>query len=114
MAILDQFDPIAIGILDKGDDLSRIDLHRPGRSYDLDACSIESLTCRVGIGDADGDVTECTAMLVFMVAPVVRQFDNWDSLFENEQCVVERGEIDHRSAPMPYVYAEPIAGLSKA
>src|SRR5579864_261108 len=73
---LDQFDLVAVGVLDEGND-GRAELNRAGRPSDLDALFAEPLAGRIDIRHADRQMAEAGADAVgLLLIPVVREFDH--------------------------------------
>src|SRR5690606_20597037 len=71
---LDEFDLVAVRILDEGDDRGAV-LHGAGFAGDLAAFCLDPVTGFVGIVDFDGDMAVAGAQVVFLGVPVVGQFD---------------------------------------
>jgi hypothetical protein len=72
---LDQFDAVAVGVLDEGDHGAAV-LHRPGLAHHLAAAALDPGAGGVGIVDLDRDVAEAGAEVVAFRAPVVGELDH--------------------------------------
>ena len=64
-ARLDEFDLVAIRVLDKGDD-GRAVLHRSGLAHHLAAAALDFLAGRVGIVDLQGNMTEPVTVTCYL------------------------------------------------
>ena len=80
MRRFDQFDPVAIGVLDEGDDIAppvrRGMRHRARRAQNPDAHLFETGRGGVDIRDGEGDMAERRAVVVAGNAMVMSQLDH--------------------------------------